>query len=189
MMKGRAMQSLEPTTASYRRYLNSVFLSEMIIGVILVVVFCLMFFQTREWPEQAALFPRLISIVGIVSTTAYLFQQIVKQSRHESIAANRILDVPWAKVTGDAAQIKRTAIGVIVSMAAFWLGIALIGFHASALIYLFSQLIIYGKMKAWLAALGAVIVVSGVVLIYDELAGTTWNDPILWDLARKLVGL
>ena len=182
------MEPIEPTAAPFRRFKNSVFLSEMTIGAVLIVVFGLMYIQTRAWPEQAALFPRLISIVGIVSTIAYLLQQFLLQLKDEEVIADRILDVPWAKVSGDAAEIKRTAIGVTAAMVAFWLGIALIGFHASVLIYMFSQLVIYGQMKIWAATLGSISVLGGIVLVYDEMADTTWNDPILWDLALKLVG-
>lgn len=160
---------------------------EMGICAVLMAVFAFMFIHAGQWPLETALFPRLISIFGFAATLTYLIQLIAESRGKKLAATRRILDVPWAKVTGDAAAIKRTALGVVASVALFWVGIVLVGFHVAAPLYLFSQLKVYGKTRTWTAALGAAAIFLVIVLVYDELAGTTWNDPLLWDWVGPLI--
>jgi len=165
---------------------NSAHLVETGICVTLVVMFCVMFFHSYEWEIEAGLFPRLISGFGVVSTLAYLAQLIWRNRMGESKSQRRILDIPWAKVSGDSSEVKRAATGIVVWALAFWLGVVLVGFHVAAPVYLYSQLVLYGKIKPWAAALGAGACLLFIILVYDRLAGTTWNDPVLFDLVKVL---
>lgn len=169
----------------HKRFWNGPFTIEMVIGLVLVGVFCFMFIHSLPWPEQAALFPRMISIGGALFTLAYMGQQIYARSRGIFGSDTRILDIPWARVEDKSAS-RNIAFGVTASAVLFWIGIWLVGFHVAAPVYLFSQLMIYGKTKAWQAALGALFLLVVIVGVYDKLAGTTWNDPLLWDFLRRL---
>ena len=101
----------------------------------------------------------------------------------------RFLDLPCAKVTGDSGSVKRAAFGIIAWAMAFWLGIVLVGFHVAAPLYLYCQLVIYGEVKKWIAALGAMVCLLIIIFVYDRLAETTWNDPLLFDLVKDLFSI
>ena len=166
--------------------LNAALAVEFSICVFLIVVFCLMFAHSYDWEIEAGLFPRLISGFGVVSMLAYLVQIAWRNRKGKDGPAGRILDIPWAKVAGDSRSVRRTAIGVIAWALAFWLGIWVLGFHIAAPIYLCSQMVIYGGVKKWIAALGGAMCLLIIILVYDRLAETTWNDPLLFDFAKGL---
>lgn len=164
------------------RRLDAALLVEVALCLILLVIFVLMYAESYEWTIEAGLFPRVISGLGIFSVTAYLIQIVSQRLRGRADDGGRILDIAWAKVDGDPRAIKRTAVGVILWALAFWAGIWLLGFHIAAPIYLYSQLVIYGEVRKWIAALVGVACLAIIILVYDRLAETTWNDPLLFDL-------
>ena len=165
---------MDAEDTSRQKHINSAFVVEIAICVGLILVFTLMFVQSYEWELEAALFPRMISGIGVVSVLAYLGELAWHNLKGHDGRARRILDIPWAKVTGEAASTKKTAVGVIAWALAFWFGIVLVGFHIAAPIYLFYQMVIYGKVKKWIAALGGGVCLLFIILVYDRLAGTTW---------------
>lgn len=166
-------------TAGSKR-LNTTFVVEVGVCVFLTAVFTWMFLRTYDWTIEAGLFPRLISGIGIISVLAYFAQITWQNVTRRGAPDQRILDISWTEVSGDS--VKKTAVGVIAWALAFWLGVVLVGFHVAAPLYLFSQLVIYGGIKKWIAALAAVVCLMLIIFVYDELAGTTWNDPLLLDL-------
>lgn len=180
------IETMDAQDSSRPKRINSAVGVEIAICVVLITVFGFMFVHSYEWEIEAALFPRVISGVGVASVLAYLAQLIWQNMKGHDGRAPRILDIPWAKVTGDSASIKKTAVGVVAWVLAFWFGIVLVGFHIAAPIYLYYQMVIYGNIKPWIAALGAGVCVLLIILVYDRLAGTTWNDPLLFDLVREL---
>ncbi len=172
-----------------QKRINSAFVVEIAICVFLITVFSLMFLQSFEWEIEAALFPRMISGIGVASVLAYVAQLIWRNMKGHDGRTPRILDIPWAKVTGDQASVKKTAIGVIAWVLAFWLGIVLVGFHVAAPIYLYYQMVIYGNVQRWIAAISGGVCLLLIILVYDRLAGTTWNDPLLFDLVREVFSI
>jgi hypothetical protein len=159
---------------------------EIVLCLFLLVVFVLMYRESYEWTIQAGLFPRVVAGLGIFSVTAYMIQIFSQRFRGRDGGGGRILDIAWAKVDGDAREIKRTAIGVIAWALAFWAGIWLVGFHIAAPAYLYSQLVIYGEVRKWVAAVAAAACLAILILVYDRLADTTWNDPLLFDLLQGI---
>lgn len=178
------MHEVEGHTLPGRMRLRSPFVGEAVIGSLIIAAFGFMLYHTYEWKEEAALFPRLISIVGISSTIAYLVQQGLIRKRGEPAKGGRILDIAWTRVESAPEYVKRAAWGSIASAVAFWLGVVLVGFHVAAPIYLYSQLVIFGKVKRWVAASGGAAIFAMIILVYDQLAGTTWNDPLLWRFVK-----
>ena len=160
---------------------DTAFVVEVSLCIFLIMVFGWMFAYSYEWEIEAGLFPRLVSSIGVVSVLAYLAQLSWQKVKGRDGPAGRILDIPWAKVEGDAQAVKKTAICVIAWALAFWAGIVLVGFHIAAPLYLYSQLVIYGNLKKWIAALGAGVCLLLIIFVYDRLAETTWNDPWLFD--------
>jgi hypothetical protein len=137
------------------KHLDMAFVVEVSLCIFLVILFSWMFAHSYEWEIEAGLFPRLISSIGVLSALAYLGQLGWRKTKGGAGQAGRILDIPWSKVQGDSWAVKKTAIGVIAWALAFWFGIVLVGFHVAAPLYLYSQLVIYGNLKKWIAALGA----------------------------------
>jgi len=180
------MSKAESLRAQARAAVLSTYLVETIICLILIAVFAFMFVHSLDWGLEAGLFPRIVSGFGIASVAAYLLHLTWRRTRNSAAGARRILDIPWAKVEGDQAKLKKHAFGIIACAVAFWVAVVLVGFRVAAPAYLFSQLIIYGEVRPWIAALGAGLCLLLIDLIYDRLAGTTWNDPILFDLVRDL---
>lgn len=166
------------------RGVNSTYVVEAVICVVLIGVFGFMFLHSLDWSVEANLFPRIVSGFGIFSVLLYLVQLTLRRLRNRIVDERRILDIPWAKVEGDQSALKKQAVGIIAWALAFWVAVVLVGFHVAAPVYLFSQLIIYGEVRIWVAALGAGICLLLIDLVYDRLAGTTWNDPVLFDLVK-----
>lgn len=165
---------------------NSALMMEIGLCAFLIAVFCLMFVRSFDWEIEAALFPRIISGLGVLSVLAYLAQLAWKKIKGHDGSTRRILDIPWVTIEGDSKTLKNTAIGVITWALIFWVGIVLVGFHIAAPLYLYSQLVIYGNVKKWMAALSGGVCLLVLDLVYDRLAGTTWNDPVLFDLINRL---
>lgn len=184
---GSVESSPEPGELQQRQKRRG-YIVEMVMGAFLVLVFVAMALQSLQWPREAAVFPRLISGLGILFTVLYMGQQWIRHRRRtvQSQAQAKVLDIPWAKVTADAAYVRRTALIAVASMLVFWAGIVLVGFHVAAPLYLYSQLVLLGGLRHWQALLSAAIILAVVVLVYGRLVGTTWNDPLLWDWARSL---
>jgi hypothetical protein len=160
-------------TSPAPKRLDTALAVEIGICVFLIVVFSWMFSHSYEWDIEAGLFPRLISGFGVASVLAYLAQITWQNLKGHAGRAGRILDIPWAKVSGDSGSVKRTAVGVIAWVLGFWLGIWFLGFHIAAPVYLYSQMVIYGNVSKWIAAL----------------AETTWNDPLFFDLVKELLSI
>lgn len=161
-------------------------IGEIILCLFLMTVFALMFDQSYDWEIEAGLFPRVISAFGVLAVLAYLIQIVWHRLSGADRAGQRILDIPWAKVDGDPRAIKKTALGVISWALAFWVGIWVVGFHIAAPAYLYFQLVIYGEVKKWVAGLAAGGCLLIIILVYDRLAETTWNDPLLFDLVQGI---
>lgn len=178
------MTPAEPPPVRTAPGVNSTYVVEAAICVALIGVFGFMFLHALDWSVEANLFPRIVSGFGIFSVLLYLVQLTFRRMRNRAMDERRILDIPWAKVEGDQTRLKKYACGIVAWALAFWVAVALVGFHVAAPAYLFSQLIIYGEARVWVAALGAGICLLLIDLVYDRLAGTTWNDPILFDLVR-----
>jgi len=170
-----------PRQPASRRF-DSALAVEALLCLLLIVIFALMYAETYEWEIEAGLFPRVIAGLGVFSAAAYLVQIVWQRLLGGGGSGGRILDIAWAKVDGDARAIKRTAVGVITWALAFWAGIWLLGFHIAAPLYLYSQLVIYGEVRKWVAVLAAGGCLAVIVLVYDRLAETTWNDPLLFDI-------
>jgi hypothetical protein len=168
-----------------RRFAPAV-IGEMILCLFLIGIFAMMFGQSYEWEIEAGLFPRMISGLGMLSVLAYLGQIVWRCLAGGRDSGRRILDIPWARVDGDARAIKKTALGVIAWALVFWAGIWMLGFHVAAPAYLYSQLVIYGEVKKWIAGLAAGVCLVVIVVVYDRLAETTWNDPVLFDLVQGI---
>ena len=177
-----------PDRSAPKRF-DKALMGEIGLCVFLLVVFGLMFISSYDWEIEAALFPRLISGLGLGSVLAYVAQLIWRNFKGQGGRSQRILDIPWAKVTGDSRSVKRAAFGIIAWAMAFWLGIVLVGFHVAAPLYLYCQMVIYGEVKKWIAALGAVVCLLIIIFVYDRLAETTWNDPLLFDLVKELFSI
>jgi len=171
-----------PVQEPVSRRIDPALVVEALLCLFLIVIFVLMYRETYEWEIEAGLFPRVVAGLGVISATAYLVQIVWQRITGRGGAGGRILDIAWAKVDGDARAIKRTAVGVIAWALAFWAGIWLLGFHIAAPLYLYSQLVIYGEVRKWIAALAAGGCLAVIIVVYDRLAETTWNDPLLFDL-------
>ncbi|MQA67354.1 MAG: hypothetical protein GEU76_15870 [Alphaproteobacteria bacterium] len=180
------MHDAEHSRTQARTAVLSTYFVEATICVVLIVVFVFMFVHALEWSLEAGLFPRIVSGFGVASVSIYLCQLTWHRIRNSAAGARRILDIPWTKVGGDQTKLKKQAFGIVAWAVAFWLGVVLVGFHVAAPAYLFSQLIIYGEVRVWIAAVGAGLGLLLIDVVYDRLAGTTWNDPVLFDLVKAL---
>lgn len=181
------MEISETFTAPKERASARVLVVESMVGALLIAIFIAMFLYTFEWSQEAALFPRLISILGAVTTAAYIGQQVWMHWRGSAPQRGRVLDIAWTQVNADTSYVRKTALGSVGAMVAFWVGIVLVGFQIAAPIYLFSQLVIYGRLSARRAVICAIVILGVIVLVYDQLAGTTWNDPVLWELVKRWI--
>jgi hypothetical protein len=168
-------------------HFKTAFKIEIGICFFLFTVFCWMFIHSHEWELEAALFPQMISGLGVLSVLAYLVQISWQHQKGSNQKRGRILDIPWANISDNSQSIKKNAIGIIFWAVSFWLGIWLLGFHIAAPLYLYFQMVLYGGVKKWVAALGGILCLIIIVLVYDELAETTWNDPILIDFVKTLL--
>jgi TctA family transporter len=164
------------------------FVGEMGGTLVAMAFFVMMLLGSRGWPLDAALFPRLIAISGIAAALGFAVQRFFREwrvERHQPEA--RILDIPWASF--EATHGRWGGMIIVGSVIAFWVGVWLVGFHIAAPAYVLSQVLILGKVRWWWAVLGAVCTWAMIIGIYDQLAHTTWNDPVLWEWVKGMGGL
>jgi hypothetical protein len=93
-------------TSPAPKRLDTALAVEIGICVFLIAVFSWMFSHSYEWDIEAGLFPRLISGFGVASVLAYLAQITWQNLKGHAGRAGRILDIPWAKVSGDSGSVK-----------------------------------------------------------------------------------
>ena len=150
---------------------------------LLGIAFAFTLWQSFGWTNEAARLPRVITVVGLILTgiyTAFHFAfpssgggRIMDIGRTRTDDARRVLMLRTAKAIG-------TTFGLVL---AIWL----IGFQIALPGYVFLYLLIFGRVRWWMA-LGWLIVF--LVLIYgffDLIIHIPWIDPVLGDFIPDIL--
>ena len=150
---------------------------------LLTVAFVYTLWQTYDWSDEAARLPRVVVIAGLALVAIYAVLHLL----FPSSGKGRIMDI-GRTVTGDTREVvlRRTAkalgtTGALV--AAIWL----VGFQIALPTYVFLYLLIFGRVRWWVALFWMVAFLVLIYGFFDLVIYIPWIDPVLGDLLPDIL--
>ena len=150
---------------------------------LLTVAFVYTLWQTYDWSDEAARLPRVVVIAGLALVAIYAVLHLL----FPSSGKGRIMDI-GRTVTGDTREVvlRRTAkalgtTGALV--AAIWL----VGFQIALPTYVFLYLLIFGRVRWWVALFWMVAFLVLIYGFFDLVIYIPWIDPVIGDLLPDIL--
>jgi TctA family transporter len=150
---------------------------------LLTVAFVYTLWQTYDWTDEAARLPRVVVIAGLVLVGIYAVLHLL----FPSSGKGRIMDI-GRTVTGDTREVvlRRTAkalgtTGALV--AAIWL----VGFQIALPTYVFLYLLVFGRVRWWVALFWMVAFLVLIYGFFDLVIYIPWIDPVIGDLLPDIL--
>lgn len=132
---------------------------------------------SRGWQAGAALVPTIIGVLGLPLLVAYIVQR-VRAAKSDRPGA-QILDIGFTDSELSASVMRNRAFRFFGWMALLIGGVWLVGFHITVPAYLVAYLILYGRVRWWVAVLTAVAFEAVLLGLYDEVLHSAWNEPVI----------
>ena len=178
--------SKETPSALKNRFLSVEFLGEIILLAFVGWFFFYMLWESQDWGRGAWLMPRIVIFTGIpfwIWRVVALFRTQI-QDKGDS----RIMDMGFLQTDVGADVMRRRWIQLISTTVGLLVGLWLLGYHVGVPLYVATYLLVYGKVKWWIA-LGAVLFFETViVVVYDNILLSAWNRPIVQPFYDLLCG-
>ena len=138
------------------------------------LVFGFMLLESNKWSSGVALLPRIASGFGMIVLVIYAVQRFRPHR-----ARGQIMDMGFDEEGLERAVVIERTLRFVLTTAAFFAAIWLIGFHVAVPIYMVLYLMIYGKVRWWAAVLSAIGFLIFMVVAYDIVIRTTWPEPVI----------
>jgi hypothetical protein len=138
------------------------------------VLFLFMLAESTKWSAGVALLPRIASVFGLVVLVVYGVQRFRPGS-----AQGQIMDMGFDEGGLERSTVIERTLRFVLTTAAFFAAIWLIGFHVAVPIYMVLYLIIYGKVRWWAALLWAVGFLLFMIVAYDIVIRSSWPEPVI----------
>jgi hypothetical protein len=128
---------------------------------------------------------RYLPIVTLTFVTPFwLIRVRTLFQRKKLLEAGSIMDLGF-RFSGDAAPEKRRAFRYVVSVAALFISIWLVGFHLALPIWVMTYLFLFAKIKLWVIPIIGACFVAFMLGVHDFIIDVPWPEPVLW----RLVGV
>jgi tripartite tricarboxylate transporter TctB family protein len=144
-----------------------------------LMLFCAVFFlfmleESTKWSAGVALLPRIASAFGLVVRVVYAIQRFRPHR-----GGGQIMDMGFDEEGLERSVVIERTLRFVGTTAAFFVGIWLIGFHLAVPLYMMLYLIIFGKLRWWIAALSALGFLVFMIVAYDIVIRDTWPEPLI----------
>jgi hypothetical protein len=166
----------EPETAALAvpaRRTNTEQALEIILMAFCAVLFVFMLAESNKWSSGVALLPRIASGFGLIVLAVYAMQRFRPRGR------GQIMDMGFDEEGLARSVVIERTLRFVLTTAAFFAAIWLIGFHVAVPIYMVLYLTVYGKVRWWAAVLAAVGFQIFMIVAYDIVIRTTWPEPVI----------
>jgi len=128
---------------------------------------------------EAARLPRMTAIGGLVLVVAFIAQKMWGAIQGKPIAAAQILDTGF-----DEEGLSKRVVVTRTLRLSTWFGgmlaaIWFVGYHVAVPAFVFFYLLVFGKTKWWLAAIGGAAFFLLIYGLFDLVLHTIWPQPAL----------
>ncbi|MFN0070567.1 MAG: hypothetical protein ACKVVP_03630 [Chloroflexota bacterium] len=147
---------------------------ELTLMLFCAIVFIFMLVESLRWSAGVALLPRIASAFGLVVLTIYAFQRL-GPGRHRG----QIMDLGFDEEGLERRVVMERTARFVLSTVALFASVWLIGFHVAVPIYMVLYLVIFGKVRWWVAILSALAFLAFMIVAYDIIIRETWPEPII----------
>jgi hypothetical protein len=148
-------------------------------GILMVFAGALFLFVLSEslrWSSGVALLPRIAAGFGLFMLVIYVVSRF--RTKPSAKAATQIMDLGFDE-HADAALTRSRTLRFILTTAALFIGVWLIGFHITIPTYVFVYLITYGQVRWWWALVAALSFEAFMVVAYDVVTRQAWPDTFI----------
>lgn len=142
--------------------------------VFCAVLFLFMLSESTKWSAGVALLPRIASVFGLVVLVVYAVQRFKPRGTR-----GQIMDMGFDEGGLERSVVIERTLRFVLTTAAFFAAIWLIGFHVTVPIYMVLYMIIYGKVRWWAAVLTALGFLLFMIVAYDIVIRSTWPEPVI----------
>ncbi|MEE8518419.1 MAG: hypothetical protein V3S98_04780 [Dehalococcoidia bacterium] len=158
-------------------------------GLFLVAVgtvFIMMLVAARGWPAGAALYPTVSAVLGLPLLGVHVVMRIrgslsrQADKRGDSPATAQILDIGFDDSRVEPGVARMRTLRMVATTTGLFVGIWLFGFHLAIPVYVFTMLATLGRVRWWRALFIALSMVALMIVAYDVLLNTPWNDPVVF---------
>jgi hypothetical protein len=146
---------------------------EAILMLFCLALFVFMLVESVKWNPGVALLPRIASSLGLIVLVVYAVQRFRPRSQ------GQIMDMGFNEEGLTRSTVLERTLRFVLTTAAFFVGIWLVGFHVAVPIYMVLYLIVYGKVRWWAALLSAVGFLIFMVVAYDIVIRSVWPEPVV----------
>lgn len=160
--------STPPSTSSTERIL------EILLMLFCGGVFAFMLVESQRWSAGVALLPRISATFGLVVLGVYAFQRLAPGRRR-----GQIMDLGFDEEGLERRVVIERTARFVLTTAAFFGAIWLLGFHITVPIYMVLYLMIYGRVRWWVAILSALAFLVFMIVAYDIVIRETWPEPVI----------
>lgn len=168
--------SKEASRSTRNKFLSIEFLGEVILLAFVGWFFFYMLWESQDWGKGAWLMPRIVVFAGIPFWLARIVMLFRTQIKSED---GQIMDMGFIETGVSASVTRRRWIQLLATTTGLLVGLWIFGYHIGVPLYVASYLLIFGKVK-WYIALGAVLFFEAVIVgVYDNILLSEWNVPLV----------
>jgi hypothetical protein len=144
---------------------------QVVFHLIIIFIASLGLWATRTWPYEAALFPKTVTTVVLIVTLLSLFTECYKRIKKGEPVKEQVIKPDFGKNT----------LVNIIWLAAYIIGIWLLGYFIASVLYVFLYMKIKGKLSwlvSTLVSVGIFAFLAVVFVVFLEIKifpGVLWN--------------
>jgi hypothetical protein len=134
--------------------------------------------RLRQGPE---LLPRIVATTGLVALVVYVGRRLWRLRRPSApgTGTGSILDIGMEGAGLDRGVLVRRVSRFLGALAFLYVGVWLMGFHLTIPLFLVGYLRLWGEMGWRGAILTAAAYFAVMVVLYDQVLRSPWNDPVI----------
>lgn len=144
---------------------------QVVFHLIIIFIASLGLWAARTWPYEAALFPKTVTTVVLIVTLLSLFTECYKRIKKSEPVKEQVIKTGFGK----------NALVNIIWLAAYTIGVWLLGYFIASVLYVFLYMKVKGKLSwlvSTLVSVGIFAFLAVVFVVFLEIKifpGVLWN--------------
>jgi hypothetical protein len=169
--------------ATWKRLVPSEISLDLVLESVLVSIvtgyFIYLLLTVGDLRPEAARLPRMTAIGGLVLVAGFIAQRVWSIAHGKQNATAQILDTGF-----DEEGLSKRLVVIRTLRLATWFGgmlaaIWFLGYHVAVPVFVFFYLLVFGKIKWWLAATAGAVFFLLIYGLFDLVLHTIWPEPAL----------
>jgi hypothetical protein len=161
------------------RQINADLVLESILVSIAAGFFIYLLLAVEELRPEAARLPRMTAIGGLILVAAFVAQKVWGAARGKASATVQILDTGFDEEGLSARLVVTRTLRLACWFGGMLAAIWLVGYHVAVPVFVFFYLLVFGKTRWWLAAIGGAAFFILIYGLFDLVLHTIWPEPAL----------